>query len=237
MRIPEESLRELTQLSGLALAQEDIPSTWGEICRITVRALPPADGATFTSISESGPGAVAASDEWSKTLDEMQYSEHEGPCLDAARTGAVFRVRDLALDTRWPSYAPKAAAHGARGMVSLPLAVENKTLGALNVYARQPDAFTAEAVSIAEVIAAHATLASQVAATLFRHRDLSVGLREAMNSRGTIEQAKGILMHQRKITAEEAFDLLRVTSQERNVKLRLLAQDVVDSGSLEDFES
>jgi GAF domain-containing protein len=230
--IPEESVRELTALSGLALAQQGVPETLEEMCRIAVRALPPADGATFTSFSDSGPGAAAASDEWSKQLDEMQYHEHEGPCLDAARTGLVFRVRDLAADSRWPSYAPRAAEQGARSMVSLPLGVEGKVLGALNIYSREPDVFTSEAVSIAEIIAAHASLAMHVATALFQHRSLSEGLRDAMGSRAVIEQAKGILMAQRKVSADAAFDLLREASQHRNVKLRLVAEEVVETGTL-----
>jgi GAF domain-containing protein len=232
--IPEESVRELIALSALPLAQEDLPTTLAEMCRIAVRALPPADGATFTSFGESGPGAVAASDDWSKALDELQYREHEGPCLDAARTGLVFRVRDLAADSRWPTYAPRAAEQGARSMVSLPLTVEGKVLGALNVYSREPDVFTSETVSIAEVIAAHASLAMHVSTALVQHRTLSEGLREAMSSRAVIEQAKGILMAQRKVTAEAAFDLLREASQHRNVKLRLVAEEVVATGMLQE---
>jgi len=232
--IPEESVRELTALSALPLSQEDVAGTLRQMCRITVRALPPVDGATFTSFSERGPGAVAASDEWSQTLDELQYREHEGPCLDAARTGLVFRVRDLASDSRWPTYAPHAAEHGARSMVSLPLTVEGKILGALNIYSREPDAFSSEAVSVAEIIAAHASLAMHVATALHQHRTLGEGLREAMSSRAVIEQAKGILMAQRKATAEAAFDLLREASQQRNVKLRLVAQEVVETGALQE---
>jgi GAF domain-containing protein len=232
--IPEESVRELIALTGLPLAQQDVPSTLQQMCRIAVRALPPARGATFTSFTESGPGAVAASDEWAKSLDEMQYHEHEGPCIDAARTGLVFRVRDLATDSRWPSYAPRAAEHGARAMVSLPLTVEGKVLGALNVYSHEPDAFSPEEVSIAEVIAAHASLAMHTATALKEHRSLSEGLREAMQSRAVIEQAKGILMAQRKVTAEAAFDLLREASQHRNTKLRLVAEQVVETGELQE---
>jgi GAF domain-containing protein len=143
-------------------------------------------------------------------------------------------VRDLATDSRWPSYAPRAAEHGARSMVSMPLTVEGKVLGALNVYSREPDAFSPEEVSIAEVIAAHASLAMHTATALKEHRSLSEGLRDAMQSRAVIEQAKGILMAQRKVTAEAAFDLLREASQHRNTKLRLVAEQVVETGELQE---
>jgi GAF domain-containing protein len=230
MTISEEALRELTALAGVVLAQQDLPSALHEICRIAVRAIPSAEGASLTMFGEQGPDAVAASDSWAKILDETQYVEHEGPCLDAARTGQLFRVRDLAADLRWPTYAPRAVELGARSVVSLPLTVESKLLGALNLYARRPDAFDSEAVSVAEIIAGHAGLASQVAATLFRHKELSEGLQQAMLSRATIEQAKGILMARHHITADAAFELLRTASSRRNVKLRNLAEELVETG-------
>ena len=234
MTIPEEALRELTALAGVVLGQEDLPSTLDEICRVAVRAVPNAEGASLTMFNEHGPSAVAASDDWAKTLDETQFLEREGPCLDAARTGLVFRVRDLKSETRWPSYTPRALDLGARSVVSLPMAVESKIAGALNLYAREADAFDALSVSIAEIIAGHAGLAAQVAATVFRHRDLSKGLQQAMQSRAAIEQAKGILMARHKLTADAAFELMREASSRRNVKLRVLAERVVETGELAD---
>jgi AmiR/NasT family two-component response regulator len=71
-----------------------------------------------------------------------------------------------------------------------------------------------------------------VASAFFRHRDLAEQLREAMRSRAVIEQAKGVLMVQHKVTADGAFDLLREASQRLNAKLRIVAQHVVDTGEL-----
>jgi AmiR/NasT family two-component response regulator len=51
----------------------------------------------------------------------------------------------------------------------------------------------------------------------------------AMQSRAVIEQAKGILIARDRCTADEAFDMLKRTSQARNAKLRDLAQAIVDS--------
>lgn len=233
MTIPEEALRELTALAGVVLGQEDLPSTLDEICRIAVRAVPGAEGASLTTFGENGAMAVAASDEWAKTLDETQFLEHEGPCLDSARTGLVLRVRDLKSEPRWPFYAPRAAELGARSVISSPMTVESKLLGALNLYSREEDAFDAVAVSLAEILAAHAGLAAQIAGVLFRHRELSEGLQQAMQSRAPIEQAKGILMARHNVTADAAFEMLRQASSRRNVKLRLLAEHVVETGELD----
>ena len=229
--LTDDALRELTALSGVVLAQDDIYGTHSEICRIAVRALPRADGASLTTIGELGPTVGAASDDWAQGLDELQFAEHEGPCLDCTRTGNPFRVRDLAEDSRWPNWAPRAVERGARSVVSLPLTVEGRRIGALNLYAREVDAFDAEATSVAEVMAAHAGLASQVASSFFAHRDLGEQLRAAMRSREVIEQAKGILVATRRITPDEAFAALVELSQHSNTKLRDVAQALVEEFS------
>ena len=123
---------------------------------------------------------------------------------------------------------------GARSAVSIPLHAEGTNFGAMNVYSRKPDAFTGEAVALGQILAGQAGHASLVAAAFFRHRDLAEQLREAMRSRSVIDQAIGVLMAQRKVTAEDGFGLLREASQHLNVKLRLVAQQVVDTGVLPD---
>lgn len=226
MTLRDETLGELLSLAGVALLHEDLPTALDEICRIAARAVP-ADGASLTSFESAGPQAAAASNEWAEALDEMQYVEHEGPCLDAARTGAVFRVRDMPNEMRWPSYMPRAAALGAASMVSVPMTVEGKTIGALNVYSRRVDGFGSDAVSVIEIIAAHASLAAQVSATLVGHRTLAAQLRVAMESRATIEQAKGIIMATARCDADTAFARLVDQSQHDNRKLRDVADELV----------
>jgi GAF domain-containing protein len=228
----DEILSETLALAGVALAFDELDDALEEICRIASRALVRSAGASLTSFNASGPVATRSSSEWARQLDEMQYEEHEGPCLDAGRTGVVFRVRDIGQDPRWPSYMPRAHAAGARSMVSIPLTVEAKTIGALNVYARELDAFDQEAVALAEIIGGHASLATQVATALHSRADLARQLREAMASRATIEQAKGILMAaDRSLDADGAFELLRTASQRENVKLRDIALRLVERRS------
>ncbi|HVW35307.1 MAG TPA: ANTAR domain-containing protein, partial [Acidimicrobiia bacterium] len=68
----------------------------------------------------------------------------------------------------------------------------------------------------------------------WRTYNLTEHLREALESRDTIGQAKGILMARRGCTADAAFEALRRVSQQRNVKLRAIAEQVVYQGDLED---
>ena len=233
MTLSDASLSALSRLAGVVLVQDDLASTLVEITRISVAVIPPAEGASVTSFEQGRPSTVAASDAWSKSLDELQYVEHEGPCLDCCRIGTVFRVVDLAAEPRWPNYAPQAAAKGARGSLSLPLTADGQLVGALNLYSRTPGAFDSEHVSLAEVIAAHAGMAHQVATAFFGHKSLAEQLRSAIESRAVIEQAKGIVMAQAKVTADAAFEVLVGLSQRRNAKLRDVAQDIVATGLAE----
>jgi GAF domain-containing protein len=225
--LPDAALAELTAIASLPLLFDDLSEALDEMCRIAVRAVPNADGASFTAFGQTGPAATAASDEWAQRLDEMQYVEHEGPCLDAGRTGVLFRVRDIHADARWPSYLPRAAEHGAASLMSIPLTVEAKVIGALNLYSKAVDAFDAEAVSVAEIVAAHASLANQVAAALYEHRQLADQLRSAMASRAAIEQAKGIIMATTRCSPDDAFRRLVEQSQHENRKVREIAEELI----------
>src|SRR5437763_2166497 len=157
----DEAARALAALSGVPLMQSDLDSTLREICRIATAAVPGAEGASVTTFPQGRPGALA-SDDWAQHLDELQFAEHEGPCLDAYRTGNMFRILDLKTEARWPSYVPRALDQGVRSIMSLPMAAEGSIIGALNLYARESEAFDAEAASLGELVAAHAGLASQV---------------------------------------------------------------------------
>jgi GAF domain-containing protein len=222
-----DTISDLVALAGVALTHDDVKDALREVCRISTRAIYSADGASLTTFDASGPAIAAASSEWAQGLDEMQYEEHEGPCIDAARTGMMFRVRDVGSEMRWPSYMPRVKQAGALSMLSIPMNVESKTIGALNVYSRGVDAFEAEDVSLAEIIAGHASLAAQVAAALYGHRELAEQLHAAMASRAPIEQAKGIIMAAVGCGPEEAFRRLTQQSQHENRKLREIAVELV----------
>jgi hypothetical protein len=112
-------------------------------------------------------------------------------------------------------------------MISIPMTTEGLVIGALNHYAKAANAFDGDAVSIAEVVAAHASLASQVAAAFFGHKHLAENLAEAMRSRATIEQAKGIMMQRSHCGPDEAFDQLVELASSSSRKLRDVATAVV----------
>jgi GAF domain-containing protein len=170
---------------------------------------------------------VASTDHRTRQLDEQQYADQGGPCLEALRSGLPVVVSDMRSEARWPPYPQHAAELGAASSMSFPMIIQGESIGALNLYAFQPmspdDAMRARA----EQLAANAAGALAVALRLAQHTQETANLRIALTSRSTIDNAIGILMGQQQCTAEEAFDLLRRASQHRNVKLRELAAQIV----------
>ena len=157
----------------------------------------------------------------------MQYQHDQGPCLTSLYTGEVVHVEDLVEDDRWGEYRSRALAHGVRSSLSLPLTTGDGTVGALNVYAGRPHAFSDIDRGYAEQFAAEASRALALAVLLAERIEMSAQLEEALATRAVIDQALGILMGERRCTADEAFELLRSISQNTNVKLHEVAAGMV----------
>ena len=162
-------------------------------------------------------------------LDERQYELGFGPCLDAAKTGQTILLDTGAVDSAYHEFARLAARAGVRHVVSVGLPLAQRSIGGLNVYCTADAPISPEFVEHAEVFASYAAVAVNNVTNYTDVATDAANMRAAMASRAVIEQAKGIVMGRDHCTAEEAFDILRRISQQKNVKLRELAQTVVDS--------
>ncbi|MFI8231249.1 GAF and ANTAR domain-containing protein [Streptomyces sp. NPDC085900] len=179
-----------------------------------------ADGCGVTLQRRGRPLTVVSTGGVADKLDEKQYGQDDGPCLEALRTGLVVHVPDTLHESRWGSYPSFAAGLGIRSSLSLPVPMGANTAGALNFYAARPDAFTESDRVALGAFAAQAGGAIALAQRLADTEDFTRELQNALASRRVIDQAIGSVMAQHKCTEEEAFDLLRRLSQETNLKLR-----------------
>jgi hypothetical protein len=166
-------------------------------------------------------------------IDALQHQTDEGPCLDAVAHRLIFYADDLDKDLRWLHFAPLATAAGIRSVLALPVAA-NSQLGALNLYARYPAAFGIVDRAKASILASLASIALSVAHTHETEERRVDNLHAALTSRETIGEALGILMERERITANQAFVVLRRASQHLNIKLREVAQNLVDTGESPD---
>lgn len=166
----------------------------------------------------------AVSEELVIESDALQHVLGEGPCWDAAeQDDAVFFVPDLAGESRWPRYAPRAVQLGIRSIMAYAIFTDGAVTGALNLYGSKPHAFNEESRELGWLFASHAAVA--VAGAL-----KAAQLQEAMKTREGIGAAVGILMERHRLSADQAFDVLRRASQESNIKLRHVAARVLETG-------
>ena len=163
----------------------------------------------------------AATHKWPILLDEVQQRHREGPCLTAAWEEKIIHVADLETDDRFPLYRQEALAQTPiRAVMAFQLFIADETMGALNVYAEQSNAFDQTSKDIGRIFAAHSSVAWNSA-----RRDEQ--FKRALASRDAIGQAKGMIMERYGVDAVQAFEVLRKLSQDSNVPLVQVANELV----------
>ena len=210
----------------------------GEVLERIVRAAQAVVGADVVSVTWRQDGEFTTpveTDPVASKADAVQYEHGEGPCVEATVQGGLGYAAssDLRNDSRWTKFGPAAADLGLHAVLATGMFPRDAgpRMGALNYYSRTPRGLDHADRDIALVFATHAAVALRGAQVMEAAELRATQLSEAVRSRDVIGQAKGILMERRGLTADEAFDTLRRTSQDLNIKLRDLAQTLADRRS------
>jgi GAF domain-containing protein len=219
------------QLGSIKLSDTDLDGVLGTVAGLAKRTIPGADEVSVTLVRSKKAATVVSTGDLALKLDEWQYEAGHGPCLKASVGGVSLSIPEMAAERRWPDWASLAVRSGALSSLSVGLPVQDVVTGALNVYATMPHAFDDDAITLAETFSEYAAVALANAHLYDSTATLAQQLRAAMESRAVIEQAKGIIMGDRRCTADEAFEILVRLSQDTNRKLRDLAQILVDQAS------
>jgi GAF domain-containing protein len=218
----------LSGLAGLLTGHRPLRETLVEIAEFAVQAIPGADGAGLTMLEDDRPQTVVASAEFVHAVDDVQYGLGEGPCLLAVETGRTQTSGSLGGEPLWPRFGPRVGRMGVHSVLSLPLLLTDRVVGALNVYAHAKDAFGSDAVRIGELFARPAAVSVHNAHVLAQSQRLASQLGEALTSRAVIDQAIGVLMSRTGARPAEAFDRLREMSQSQHVKVVEVSRVLVD---------
>lgn len=216
------------ELQNLILDGPDVTDFLDELT-VVAAAIVPGTHCGITLRRDGEIATVAHSDAVAMRLDEIQYSRGRGPCLEAMRQGARIEVPDMSVEERWGDYAAHALSNGIHSVFSLPLTLDGETVGALNLFATAPHAFTGPDIARAEAFTGQATTALTILLRHARHTALDDELREALATRAVIDQALGILMVTRKISSRDAFETLRHTSQTTNRKVSTIAAELIET--------
>ncbi|MBI4899163.1 MAG: GAF and ANTAR domain-containing protein [Actinobacteria bacterium] len=184
------------------------------------------DQAGVMTMTRQGPQTTTATSDLVYRSDRLQYELEEGPALDSFRLLSTVMSGAIGRDRRWPRWGPAVAGrYGVGSVLSVVLSGRGAPFGVLNLYGVRGDAFNDSEILVAE------SLAGLLAVVLAEGRDID-NLERAVASRTAIGQAEGILMERHKLSAEEAFDVLRRASQSRNVKLVTVAEELITTGQL-----
>lgn len=193
------------------------------------------DGCTAAgvmTVDADGIATVAASSSLVVDVDQLQIDADDGPCVEAARRATTIYAHDLLDDARWPTFAPPAVEAGIRTVLACSLPADGSTV--LNLYAPLPAAFGATDRAQASLFASLARIAFDNAEERADSTMRADNLVIALQTRDLIGQAQGILIERERITADQAFDVLRRASQHMNIKLREVAQTLVETGKTPD---
>lgn len=220
------------RLAAIARELANEPDMQATLQRIVEAAAHNLDGEVWASVSlvkqHHEVQTPAVTDDRAGRADRLQYDLQQGPCLDAIWEHETFQIDDMTTDERYPRWTRAVAEEtGIRSSLSLQLFTdkEQHSLGALNLYSPEPNAFDEETRGEGLAFAAQAAVALHSAQT-------EENLRSAMATRTLIGQAQGIVMERLKITPDQAFGVLSRMSQESNVKLREVARRLVETGEI-----
>jgi len=222
-----DPLGAFAELGHIKFSETSFDDVFERITDLARRTLPGADEASITHVLQRRPGTAASTGELARRLDEAQYEQLSGPCLEAAAQDAVVSIVDTGADDRWPGWAAMASSAGIGSALSVGLPIRGAVGGALNLYSRRTGGFDDDAIDLARTFVGYAAVALANAHLYDTTVTLAEQLRQAMEHRAVIEQAKGIVMSERRCTAEEAFVILTKISQDSNRKLRDIASALV----------
>ncbi len=213
------------------VSTEDGRPALEELARISIERVPGAQWASLTILRAGRFRTEAATHDEAVRADELQYAIGSGPCVDAVLDDSMYLTGDVSTDERWSTWGQRVNTElGVSSVLAqrLSLLDDSGAVAALNIYSTVPHAFDDEAVAMGLVLSTHGSLL----VTAMLARDRATNLLRALESNREIGVAMGILMQRHQLTRDQAFDVLRVASQDSNRKLVDIAAEVADTGVL-----
>ena len=224
---PTELGRMLLQVGRTVTDEEDLLQLLQQFVEIAHEAIEGADSSGVTIDLGGRTYTAVHTDARTLSVDHQQYEADEGPCLHAARTGTVVGVDSQAAEHAGAAFAAPAPAPGRPPFRAPPLFAGEQAIGSFNLYGRERSAFDR---LDAEVLDLLTTSVSRALTDYARYQDahrVAETIQQALVNRAPIEQAKGMLMALHQIDADAAFDMLRRESQATNVRLHVIARNLV----------
>ncbi|AHH98761.1 GAF and ANTAR domain-containing protein [Kutzneria viridogrisea] len=226
-------LHAFVQMADTLVDDYDVADVLHQLVDHCVRLLDAAAAGLMLSDQRGNLQVLASSSERTRLLELFQIQNNEGPCLDCVRSGEPVLVADLTAATRrWPMFAPLAVADGFVSVAAVPLRLRRETIGALNLFGREPGPLNDQDAQVARALADTATIGILQERAIRRGEVLTEQLQTALNSRIIIEQAKGVLAYAGDLEMEQAFETLRRYARHQGIRLSEVAHRLVTGGIL-----
>jgi transcriptional regulator with GAF, ATPase, and Fis domain len=221
--------RTFIELADTLVADYDVVDFLSTLAERCVELLESVEVGLVLLDRHGGLQVMASSTERMRVAELFEVQNEEGPCFDCQRGGQ--QVLNAPLDSagdRWPRFGPMARDTGFRMVHALPLRLRRDVIGAMNIFDTEAKEMTPQQVNISQALADAATIGILQERNLQRQVDVAGQLQGALNSRIIIEQAKGVVAEQQKVTMEDAFAMLRGYSRNSRIPLGDVARAVID---------
>ena len=216
------------ELGRLLLRGRTLDDVLFRLTELVAATVPGADEVSLTVTGSGGPRTAASSGRLAVDLDEHQYAQGTGPCLDAAHEAGVVRVPDTADDARYPDFAAAAHRSGVRSSFSIGLPARSRAAGALNLYrVESPHDVDEEGEKLAELFASFAAVALVNAGRTGADEHRARFLQVAVRNRAVVDRATGVVMARESCDADSAYDLLVARARAEDRPLLEVAAAVV----------
>lgn len=173
---------------------------------------------------------AAASDNPAARLGRAEVARSEGPTVEACRSGRVVVVDDVAVSA-WPHLRRVARELGVSSIAAMPIALDGDAIGALEVYRERPGCWSRHDLGVGHTVTEIATVLMSRTSDLDRAEAMVDQLRDTLENRAVIEQAKGMIARDHHVSVEVAFETLRRHSRNTNTPVRVLARAVTELGA------
>ena len=232
--IPESPLNMDARLQDLLLDNNDVGAFLDGLATLAATTLSRAGTGVSCGITvtrRKKPTTLASSEPAARSMDELQNTLGEGPCLTALTEQTTVLTPDLDDEHRWPRFVQSAVGHGVRSILGVPLPAEGESRAVLNLCANRPNAFSHEDISTAQMFAEQASRALRLALRIAQLSDASQNLTAALAHRTTIDLALGVVMAQNRCSHDAAFEILQRAASARQMKLHDVAASLIVSVS------
>ena len=213
-------------LAQIVYDQASYEDVYSAICTTAVQVIPGCDHACITSLRGGGELVTeGATDDVATLIDKYERQTGQGPCLDAILDVAYQHDPDITVRSAWPELTELVLENTpVRGMIGYRLLVGERKAGALNIFSDTADALTKNSADMGAIVAAFASVTIAGAAA----NDRADTLHQGLKSNREIGKAIGLLMATHHVDEDAAFDVLRRTSSQMNIKLAEVARRFVE---------